>query len=40
MRVMHAEKKRRTEQLGIGNFRVVELKLIKHDEVLKELNKF
>ena len=40
MRVMHAKKKRKTEQLGIGNVTVVELKQIKHDEVLKELNKF
>ena len=31
------KRKRWTEQLSIGNDKVVELKLIKHDEALKDL---
>ena len=34
------QRKRKTEQLGLGNGKVVELKLIKHDEALKELKEF
>ena len=36
LQARHA-KKRWTEQLGIGNGKVMELKLIKHDEALNEL---
>jgi len=34
------QRKRRTEQLSLGNGKVMELKLIKHDEALKELKEF
>ena len=34
------QRKRRTEQLSFENGRVMELKLIKHDEALKELKEF
>ena len=33
-------KKRWTEQLSLGNGEVMELKLIMHDEALKELKEF
>ena len=34
------QRKRRAEQLSFDNGRVMELKLIKHDEALKELKEF
>ena len=34
------QRKRRTEQLGLGNGRVMELKLVKHDDALQELKEF
>ena len=33
-------KKRWTEQLSLGNGKAMELKLIKHDEALKEVKEF
>ena len=39
LQARHAKKKR-TEQLSLENGRVMELKLIKHDEALKELKEF
>ena len=34
------QRKRRAGQLSLENGRVIELKLIKHDETLKELKEF
>ena len=34
------QRKRRTEQLSLGNGKVMELKLVKHDDALQELNEF
>ena len=40
MQARRDAKKRWTEQLSIGNGKVMELKLIKHDEAMKELKEF